>query len=89
MLGGGSDSIAVQIRNRIAILTRTCRHPMPSWPVPEGRRTITIDLPASHVEHLDAQAHYEGCSRVAYIRQLIRRDIERQGPTRAPARAKA
>lgn len=62
---------------------------MPSWPLPEGRRTITIDLPAPHVEHLDAQAHYEGCSRAAYIRQLIRRDIERQGPTRAPATAKA
>ncbi len=52
---------------------------MPSWPTSDGRRAITLEVPASHVEHLDQQASYEGCSRAAYIRQLIRRDIERQG----------
>ncbi len=53
---------------------------MPTWPTSDGRRAITLEVPASHVEHLDQQASYEGCSRAAYIRQLIRRDIERQGP---------
>lgn len=54
---------------------------MPTWPTPAGRKTITVELLAEHVQHLDQQASYEGCSRAAYIRQLIRRDIERQGPT--------
>lgn len=62
---------------------------MPTWPTPDGRRTITLELPVEHVSHLDAQAGYEGCSRAAYVRQLIRRDIERQGPTRKVAAAKA
>jgi len=62
---------------------------MPTWPTPEGRRTITLELPVKHVEHLDTQASYEGCSRAAYVRQLIRRDIERQGPARRPATATA
>lgn len=55
---------------------------VPTWPTPEGRRTITVELPSSHLDHLDQQASYEGMSRAAYIRQLIRRDIERQGPVR-------
>lgn len=55
---------------------------MPTWPTPDGRRAITVELPSSHVDHLDQQADYEGMSRAAYIRQLIRRDIERQGPAR-------
>lgn len=55
---------------------------MPGWPTPEGKRCITIELATEHVEHLDCQAEYEGCSRVAYLRRLIVRDIERQGPSR-------
>lgn len=62
---------------------------MPTWPIPEGRRSITLELPTEHVAHLDTQAEYEGCSRAAYLRQLIRRDIERQGPTRKTAAARA
>ena len=58
---------------------------MPTWPVPDGRKTITIELPTQHVDHLDTQASYEGCSRAAYLRQLIRRDMERQGPATANA----
>ena len=58
---------------------------MPGWPIPEGRKCVTIELDVKHVEHLDAQATYYGCSRAAYIRQLIVRDVERQGP--APAAA--
>jgi hypothetical protein len=54
---------------------------MPSWPLPPGRRTVTVHLPTEQVQHLDQQAAYEGCSRSAYFRQLIRRDIERQGIT--------
>jgi hypothetical protein len=55
---------------------------MPGWPTAEGRRCITIELDTEHVHHLDAEAKYEGCSRAAYIRRLIVRDIERQGPSR-------
>lgn len=58
---------------------------MPNWPTASGRKTITVDLPQEHVDHLDQQAIYEGCSRAAYLRQLIRRDIERQGPNRLTA----
>ena len=54
---------------------------VPTWPTPAGRRTITIELPEGHVAYLDSQAKYQGCSRAAYIRQLIRRDIERQSAT--------
>jgi hypothetical protein len=35
------------------------------------------------VAHLDAQAEYVGCSRAAYLRGLVVKDMERQGP--APA----
>lgn len=54
---------------------------MPTWPTPSGRRTVTIELPEGHVAFLDSQAKYQGCSRAAYIRQLIRRDIELQSAT--------
>jgi hypothetical protein len=60
-------------------------HPMPTWPLPPGRRTVTLELPAEHVQHLDDQASYIGCSRAAYLRQLIRRDMDRQGPAIAQA----
>lgn len=60
---------------------------MPGWPCSEGKRCVTIELPVEHVEHLDAQAIYNGCSRAAYLRQLIVRDIERQGPGRMAAKA--
>ena len=56
---------------------------MPRWPVAEDQRCITIALPTNHVAHLDAQARYEGCSRAAYMRQLIVRDIERQAAGRS------
>ena len=58
---------------------------MPSWPTAEGRRCITLDLAAEHVEHLDSQAAYYGCTRVAYIRRLIVEDIRRQGADAARA----
>ena len=56
---------------------------MPAWPVPEGRRCITLELAAEHVEHLDNQAAYYGCTRVAYIRRLIVDDISRQAKATA------
>ena len=59
--------------------------PMPAWPVPPGRRCITIELPTEHVQHLDREAEYLGCTRVAYLRLLIRRDMDRQGPGPAAA----
>ena len=58
---------------------------MPGWPIPAGRRCITIELDARHVQHLDEQASYYGMSRAAYLRTLIVRDVERQGP--APSAA--
>jgi hypothetical protein len=54
--------------------------PMPAWPAREGQKTMTIELRADLVEHLDAQAEYLGCSRAAYLRQLVVKDMERQGP---------
>jgi hypothetical protein len=59
---------------------------MPGWPIPEGRKCITIELDVKHVEHLDHEAAYLGCSRAAYLRQLIVRDVERQGPTPVAAK---
>jgi predicted DNA-binding protein len=60
-------------------------HLMTSPAQPE-RKACTFDFPIEHVEHLDAQAEYLGCSRAAYVRQLIVRDIERQGPAKGPAK---
>ena len=57
---------------------------MPTWPTPEGRRAITIELPEHHVHHLDMQAELYGCSRAAYLRRLIVSDI--QAVTAAQAR---
>jgi hypothetical protein len=47
---------------------------MPTWPVPPGRRSITIELLPEQIAHLDAQAEYLGCSRAAYFRRLIVED---------------
>jgi negative regulator of replication initiation len=58
---------------------------MPTWPLPPGRKTLTLELDEAFVQHLDAQAQYIGCSRAAYLRQLIRKDMDRQGT--APAAA--
>jgi hypothetical protein len=60
---------------------------MPDWPINDGCRCITVELRIPLVEHLDARAAYLGCSRAAYIRQLILNDIKRQGPGRAAAKA--
>jgi hypothetical protein len=54
----------------------TDSQPMPTWPPRDGKRHLTLELPAELVEHLDARASYEGCSRPAYLRKLIVRDIE-------------
>ena len=58
---------------------------MPTWPTAEGKRVITLELAAEHVEHLDLQAAYYGSSRAAYLRRLIVEDIRRQGPAQASA----
>jgi hypothetical protein len=62
---------------------------VPTWPTAEGRRAVTLELPATHVEHLDRQAAYEGMSRAAYIRQLVLRDFERYTPNNRRRTAKA
>jgi hypothetical protein len=56
---------------------------MPTWPTKEGRTTITLELRTELVEHLDAQAEYLGQSRAAYVRGLVMKDMERQGPGKA------
>jgi hypothetical protein len=57
---------------------------MPTWPTPQGRKTITIEFSEQHVQHLDEQANYLGCSRAAYLRQLVVKDIARQAPAAEP-----
>ena len=60
---------------------------MPSWPTKEGRTTVTLELKTQMVQHLDAMAEYLGCSRAAYVRGLVIKDMERQGPGRASVKA--
>jgi len=62
-----------------------CTLSMAPWEAREGHKMITTELRADLVEHLDIQARYYGMSRAAYLRNLVIRDMERQGP--APAAA--
>ena len=55
---------------------------MPSWPAKEGQTAITLELRTDLVEHLDTQARYLGQSRAAYLRGLVIKDMDRQGPSR-------
>lgn len=68
-------------------MPRYAHHSMPTWPTPAGRRAVTIELPISQVEHLDAQAATYGCSRAAYIRRLIVDDIKATKAAQAKGRA--
>jgi hypothetical protein len=47
---------------------------------------ITTEYRADLIEHVDREAEYHGMSRAAYLRMLVVRDVERQGPTPAPAK---
>jgi predicted DNA-binding protein len=58
---------------------------MPGWPIAPGRKCVTIELSVEHVQHLDEMSAYYGMSRAAYLRTLIVRDVERQGPAVAKA----
>jgi len=60
---------------------------MPTWPSPEGKRCITIELDEAFVAHLDTQAAYYGSTRAAFLRTLIRKDMDRLARGPAPARA--
>ena len=62
---------------------------MPTWPVPEGKRCITIELDEAFVSHLDGQASYYGTTRAAFLRLLIRKDMDSLAPTRTKARRAA
>jgi len=53
---------------------------MPSWPSKDGMKCMTIEMRHDMVEHLDTQADYLGCSRAFYLRQLVLKDMRRQGP---------
>lgn len=55
---------------------------MPTWPLKDGRRHVTLDLAVQHVDHLDREAQLIGLTRAGYIRQLIHNDIIRQGRIR-------
>jgi hypothetical protein len=43
---------------------------------------VTFELPDTLIDHLDLQAARLDCSRAAFIRHLIARDIRRNGPAR-------
>jgi hypothetical protein len=87
-VGGGSRILPLPLRIRTPYTADSHPHPlMPGWPSREGRTAITLELKTELVEHLDAQASYLGCSRAAYIRGLVIRDMERQGPGRKSAQA--
>jgi hypothetical protein len=58
---------------------------MPSWPTKDGLKTMTIEMRHDLVEHLDQQAQWQGMSRAAYLRQLVLKDMRRQGPSRPTA----
>lgn len=58
---------------------------MSSWPDPTNRRTISLQLDMAHLEYVDARARYRGCTRAAYIRQLIVDDMESQQAQQAAA----
>ena len=60
---------------------------MAGWQRPDNHRLATFDLTEDQVQHLDDMARYLGSSRVAYLRQIIVRDMERPGPGRASAKA--
>jgi hypothetical protein len=66
--------------------TTATRRTVPDWPPATGRRVINADLPAEHVQHLDDCARREGCSRSAYLRQVIARDIIRLARRQAATR---
>ena len=61
---------------------------MPNWPVRPGMKCITVELLTEQVEHLDREADYLGCTRVAYLRQLILRDMGRLRPSKAPSKSR-
>ena len=63
----------------------THRQTMPTWPAREGLKVMTVEFRSDLVEHLDTQAEYYGMSRAAYLRTLVIKDMERQGP--APSAA--
>lgn len=55
---------------------------MPKGPAKQGQTNITLELRTDLVEHLDTQARYLGQSRAAYLRGLVIKDMDRQGPGR-------
>jgi hypothetical protein len=48
---------------------------MATYPPKDGSRCLSIDLTVELVNHLDTQAAYYGCSRVAYLRRLVIDDM--------------
>jgi hypothetical protein len=68
-------------------MSKPTTDPMPSWPTPEGKRCITIELDLSFVAHLDQRAAYFGTTRAAFLRRLIREDMDRLAPRQAKAAA--
>jgi hypothetical protein len=65
------------MRNGTLQIRTTTAAPMPTWPPVAGRRTITLKMPEHQIQHLDAQAAYEGTRRAAYFRRLVVTDRDR------------
>ena len=65
------------------------QHSMPSYPPKEGSTTITLELRIELAQHLNAQADLCGMSRAAYMRQLVMKDMQRQGRAQRQTARKA
>jgi hypothetical protein len=88
-MSGKAERCGAADSRNIPLLIRICtpydedshhQHPMPSWPAGQGRSVINLALKVELIAHLDQMADLYGCSRAAYVRQLVVKDMQRQGP---------
>ena len=70
---------------RQLVMSERNRDPVTERPNKEEMKPMTIQMRTDLVDYIDQKAAYLGMRRVSYLRQLVIRDMERQGP--APAAA--
>jgi hypothetical protein len=79
-MSGKAERCGAADSHNIPLLIRICtpydedshhQHPMPSWPAGQGRSVINLALKVELIAHLDQMADLYGCSRAAYVRQLV------------------
>jgi len=57
------------------------RHdPIKKWPDQDGMIHMTMRMRNDIARHMDQKAEYLGMRRVSYLRQLVIKDMKRQGP---------